>query len=210
MIIKSSLDSIKSNGSLLDLGCGCGIVSILIGKLLNYNLKIYASDISNTVEEIVKTNADMHNVDISVRQSNIFEEWQNIKFDYIVNDISGVSSIVSKFSPWFNNISCESGERGNLLVNKVIDQSSSFLTKQGKLFFPIISLSDKDSILSEAKKNFKNLKLLDSQDWPMPKEMLSHLEILNDLKSQGMISFKEKFGILIGTTEIYVAYNQSI
>ena len=169
MIIKSSLENIKSNGRLLDLGCGCGIVSILIGKLLKYDLEIYASDISDTVKEIVKTNADMHNVDISVRKSNIFEEWKNIEFDYIINDISGVSSIVSKFSPWFDNISCESGERGDLLVNKVIEQSSSFLTRQGKLFFPIISLSDKDSILSKAKKKFKNVVLLDSQDWPQRK-----------------------------------------
>jgi len=207
MIIESSLKNIDSSGKLLDLGCGCGIVGILIGKLLDKNLEIYASDISDTVEEIVKINANKYNINLTVKKSNIFEKWKDMKFDYIINDISGVSSLVSTFSPWFNNISCESGERGDILVNQVIEESSDYLSNKGKLFFPIISLSDKTSILSKAEKFFSNVVLLDSQDWPMPKEMNEHSQKLIDLKNSEIISFKEKFGILIGTTEIYVAYN---
>ena len=207
MIINVVLKNLNMSGKLLDLGCGCGIVGIIIGKCSSEALDLYASDISKSVEETVTKNANYHSLNIKVKKSNIFEEWGNIKFDYIINDISGVSSLIANSSPWFNNISCESGEGGDLLVNKVIEESQTYLTNKGKLFFPVISLSDKDSIISTAKKVFNNLIILDKQDWPMPNEMLKHLDLLRDLKGRGKVFFEEKFGILIGSTEIYMAYN---
>jgi len=207
MIVNASLKNINSNGKLLDLGCGCGIVGIILGKCIKHDVELYASDISDTVEEIVNRNAAEHKVNIKVKKSNIFEEWNNMKFDYIINDISGVSSLVANLSPWFKNISCESGDGGDLLVNQVIHKSKNYLSKNGKLFFPVISLSDKNSIVNQAKKNFTNVFLLDYQEWPVPKEMMEHAVLLRDLKKKGKIFFQEKFGILIGSTEVYVAYN---
>ena len=78
--------------------------------------------------------------------------------------------------------------------------------KNGKLIFPIVSLSKKKKILKIAKKYFKNVKLLESKDWPLPKSMYSKSNLLEKLKKQGLISFKRKFGLILYTSDVYIAY----
>ena len=204
-IIESSLKLINDGDKILDLGCGCGIVAIIIANLKSKNLSVCASDISNTVEEIVKLNAEKHNVKIEVRRSDIFNAWEGFKFNTIINDISGVAEEVARISPWFNNISCDTGKGGDNLINKVLMESPDFLNKNGKLIFPIISFSNEKEILKLAKHVYGNVRLLKKDFWPAPKELLENIHILNRLKDEGLVSFEEKFGSLIGYTAVYEA-----
>ncbi len=207
LIIKSALKIIKNEDmSILDLGCGCGVVAIIISKLTKANLNLFASDISDTVEGVVNENSLTHGISINVRKSDIFNAWSGHKFDLIINDISGVASEIAKISPWFKNISCEAGKDGDLLVNKVISDSAEYLNDNGKLIFPIISFSNKESILNMARSKFNNVELMMKQDWPAPNEMLKSEVLLKKLKKDGCIDYKFSFGKLIGYTEVYCAY----
>ena len=76
----------------------------------------------------------------------------------------------------------------------------------GKLIFPIVSLSKKDKILKIAKKYFKTIKLVETKDWPLPKSMYSKVALLEQLKKKKIINFKKKFGLILYTSDIYVAY----
>lgn len=206
-IIETAFESITTPSKVLDLGCGCGIVAILLSKYFPFSLDLYASDLSDTVQEIVSKNAEMHDIKITTKQSNVFENWKGHKFDVIINDISGVSESVAEITPWFKNISCESGKGGDVLVNKVIKESKNFLNDNGFLIFPIISFSDKKSILDQANKYFDCVELLKRDEWPVPPEMKNHISKLKDLKKNKMIDYEEKFGMLIGYTEVYRAKN---
>lgn len=204
-IINSSLDTIDDGDKILDLGCGCGIVAIVIAKLIDKSPSFYASDISKSVEEIVNLNAQNHNLDIEVRRSNIFEAWEGFKFNTIINDISGVAEEVAKISPWFKNISCDTGPGGDNLINKVLRQSPDYLLKNGKLIFPIISFSNEKEILKLANEIYGNVKLIKKDSWPAPKELLDNIDLLRHLKNEGLILFEEKFGSVIGYTAVYEA-----
>ena len=89
---------------------------------------------------------------------------------------------------------------------QILKQSKKYLKKNGKLIFPIVSLSNKRKILKIAKKYFKTVKLMDSKDWPLPKSMYSKSNLLDNLKKKGHISFKRKFGLILYTSDIYIAY----
>jgi len=177
-----------TTGKLLDLGCGCGIVG---RSLLKDGLDVYASDISP--EATIKVGYP--DEPIIVRTGSLFEPWELWKFDFIVDDVSGVSEEVE--NPWFEGVPCESGKDGADLVCKVIEQAPKYLTEHGKLFFPIVSLSNAKRVFHKAEQVFHKVELLSHTEFPLPKEM--YKQKINPEY------FKERFGIKIFWTDIYLA-----
>ncbi|RZJ30721.1 MAG: methyltransferase domain-containing protein [Flavobacterium sp.] len=66
--------------SFLELGCGCGIVSILAAKNGAF---VTATDISDVALEMLSRNASDNNISIEILHSDLFDKLQNRKFDYI-------------------------------------------------------------------------------------------------------------------------------
>ena len=183
-----------TGGKLLDLGCGSGV----IGSEFTDICEVYASDLDPDACECVADNPK-----IRVRCGNLFEPWKDKKFNFIIDDVSGVAEDIAKVSPWFKGVPCESGKDGADLVCKVLWQAPEYLEENGKLFFPIVSLSNVERILETAKCLY-DVTLLSHTEFPLPKEMNDHLGLLRELQKEG-IQFKEKFGMIIFFTDIYMA-----
>ena len=58
-----------------------------------------------------------------------------MQFDYIIDDVSGISEEIAKISPWFKNVPCTSGIDGTDLVVSVLKEAPKYLKKNGKIFF---------------------------------------------------------------------------
>ena len=207
LLAESAVKFIKKKSSILDLGCGTGFVGLTIHKYTRFINNYYFSDISLKAIKLCKKNAKKNNIKIVAKVGGIFKPWKNKKFDIIVESVSGIAKKVADISPWYkNNIPCNCGNDGTLLVSKVLKESKKHLNKNGKIFFPIVSFSDKARILKDAKKYFLRVKLIASKDWPLPKSMYSSFKLLNKLKKIGIINFKTKYGLILYTTDIYMAY----
>ncbi len=206
-LLKAIFKNKLISGDTLDLGSGIGILGLILLKKNLISGKLYASDISdNSILSLIQNSKDMF-LDVEARVGSLFDTWKDYKFNNIINDVSGISSRVAKFSPWFKNVACETGEDGTLLTVKILKEASKYLNRNGLIYFPIISLSNENKILNSANKNFKNLKLIEKNDWPLPKEMYSFLDELYQMKKDKLIDFEEKFGMVIISTSIYVAHN---
>lgn len=210
VLIKAIRGFIKQPGKLLDLGCGCGVVGIALHQLGLVKGSLYASDLSKEAVDCAETNAKQYNCPIVAKCGTLFEPWKEEKFDYIVDDVSGVSDEVAKISPWFDNVPCNSGKDGTALVGKVIQDSSQNLKQGGYLFFPIVSFSNVDKIIKMARQSFSHVARLIREEWPLPKEMYQHIAALRKLNEAGCIQITEKFGIVLCFTDVYVAYNYVI
>ena len=184
LLIESVKPHIKT-GKLLDLGCGSGIVG---RSLLKEGLDVYASDIDKDVCLHVGWDEP-----ILSRQGSLFEPWDMWKFDYIVDDVSGVAKDYA--FPWFEGVAT-AGEDGSDLVCKVIRQAPKYLTESGILFFPIVSLSNKQEIQRVALDTFENLTHIGHKDFILPKE-LQEKQIPKEY-------YKERFGIKLMYTDIYM------
>jgi cyclopropane fatty-acyl-phospholipid synthase-like methyltransferase len=206
VLIDAVVNNIKKSGKLLDLGCGSGVVGMVLYKMGKIDKKLFASDISKNAISQLENNCLSNSVPIDARVGSTFNPWDNMKFDYIVDDVSGISESIAEISPWFDNTSCATGADGTDLIVDVINKSKMHLNDDGKLFFPVLSLSNVNKIVGYAQKEFDNVVKLSRREWIMPKELTSHPEELKKLKNKNIIDYKEKFGMLIWYTDIYVAW----
>ena len=204
-IIKAVSNNISSPGKLLDLGCGSGVVGFALHRLGKAQNNLYASDLSNDAVLQIKENAEKLGRPIDARAGSILSPWDNESFDYIVDDISGIAEKVADISPWFRETSCRSGSDGTDLVIEAINNSPSHLKPGGKLFFPVLSLSNTKKIIETAESVFSKVERVGHKEWKLPDEMKQHMDTLVDLKSKGLISFEEKYGWLLWSTDVYVA-----
>ena len=205
-IIKAVSENISKPGSLLDLGCGSGIVGFALHRIGIASV-LCASDISLQAVNLVKKNAKENNIECEARDGAVFIPWAGEKFNYIVDDISGISQEIADISPWFKNTMCESGEDGADLVVEAIKQAPLYLLDGGKFFFPVLSLSNVDRIISSAASVFENVEKLSHKVWTLPDEMKPHMEKLKELNNKGFVKYEEKFGLILWYTDVYVAYN---
>ena len=189
------------NKKILDLGCGSGIISIILANHAKNNF-FYASDISNKAVICCKKNFIYFKINGEVKKGNMLNPWSNYKFDFIINDVSGISSIVAKKSKWFKNVPALTGVDGTRLTIAVIKNSIKYLNKNGCLYLPLISLSNEKKIIDIAKKYFKKLKIISKNFWFLPADLEKHKTQLNTLKKKKNINFEYKFGKYVCYTKV--------
>ena len=203
LLIKAVSSKVMSSSKVLELGCGTGIVGLALNAEGIIAQPIYASDLSEAATNCSKSNFSKYGCDAEVRKGSLFDPWAEYKFDVVVDDISGISEEVAKISPWFQGVPCQTGKNGTNLTIEIIEKASKYLTENGLLFFPVLSLSDSKSILQVARENFKNIERVAHKEWPLPDELKSHIDTLKILRDEGSIDLNEKFGMFICYTDVY-------
>ena len=199
-----SINHIKKNFKVLDLGCGSGILGILIKKKYQ-NIKLFSSDIDQNAVKFTKKNFKKNNIKGDVRESNLFGNWKKMKFDYIINDVSGISNKIAIKSPWFKKIvPCDTGLDGTKLSSEILEQSKKYLKKKGIIQIPLISLSNIPKTIALAKKNFKYVETKKTMNWFLPDDLTFLKKDLFLLKKKKHIFFQEKFGKMICYTSIMI------
>ena len=195
----------KKNIQIIDMGCGNGVIGIALLKLYKNITNAVFSDVSLESLKDCKKNLKLnkiHEENYELIISDVFKEIPLKKFDIIINDISGISQLVANISPWFKRVSCISGKNGTKLTLNFLKNYKKYLKKNGKVFFPVISLSNKKIIFNYLKKNRIKYKIISERIWPIPKPMMRHKALLRKLKLKKYINFKEQYGLMIANTKI--------
>ncbi|MGC8820714.1 MAG: class I SAM-dependent methyltransferase [Fervidobacterium sp.] len=72
-------------GKVLDIGCGYGVLGIVLKKE-NPSIELYMSDINRRAVEFAKINAKENNIEADIRNGNLYEPWEGYKFNHIISN----------------------------------------------------------------------------------------------------------------------------
>ena len=176
--------------TVLDLGCGVGPIAITAA--LNGAEKVYAVDIMEEACQATLANSELNGVAerVDVKQGDLFKPLKGLKFDIIVDDVSGMAEEVSRISPWYPKPIPTGGFDGSVPTVRMLRESPNYLNDGGYLLFPLISLACSEQILSAAREVYGNkVNQIASKMIPFCKELLMNMELLVQLKNNGIIHF---------------------
>ena len=96
-LLLDSIDTSKLSGNVLDLGCGIGVVGIILGTI-NKNINIDMIDINERAISLVRDNLTLNKVKANVFSSDVYSN-VNKKYDYIITNppIRAGKEVVRKF-----------------------------------------------------------------------------------------------------------------
>jgi len=192
--------------TVLDLGCGCGPIAITAA--LNGAKKVYAVDIMAKACQVTLKNLELNGVaeKVDVRQGDLFKPLKGLKFDIIVDDVSGMAEEVSRISPWYPKPIPVGGMDGTVPTVRMLRESPVYLNDGGYLLFPLISLARSEKILNTAREVYGDkVSHVASKMIPFCKELLKNKELLFRLKSNGVIHFIKKRSRYFWNLSIYRA-----
>jgi SAM-dependent methyltransferase len=192
--------------SVLDLGCGTGIVAVVLAKLLRAGGVTCASDLSPAAIALAQRNAKQNGVAVECRSGSLFEPWRGRLFDLIVDDVAGVAEPLDRLSGWYPpGVPSGAGPDGARWVLEVLDQAPAFLAAGGQLVFPVLTLSREQVVIERARSRFAVVERVEEQWYPLNEQLVEHLPLLEQLAIAGNIRIEKRGSRWCWATAIYVA-----
>ena len=117
-------------GSVLEIGCGSGIISIHLARKGN---QVTSVDINPKAVEAAKCNAKKNQVEIEILQSDMFSAIPNRKFDTIVCNPPYLPPSEDYNDPELK-LAVEGGKKGYEFTAKLLSEAKKFLNNPGSIF----------------------------------------------------------------------------
>ena len=192
--------------TVLDMGCGNG--PIAIAAALRGAKKVYAVDVMPEACEATRSNAERNGVRdrVEARAGDLFEPVDDMQFDVIVNDVSGIADDVARITPWYPDPIPTGGPDGTQPPVRMLRDSKSHLSDGGFMLFPISGLSNAEKIIATGIEIYgAKFQLIKSRMIPFCKELYDNIDLLSSLREEGIIDFVQKRSRFVWELTIYRA-----
>ena len=130
---------LPSAGSVLDLGCGIGVVGILVLKR-EPALTVVQSDVTEKAVRLTKQNAQKHHVQTRVVQGNCYEALQSETFDVILTNPPRAA--------------------GKEVIRRMIEEAPAHLTDGGSLQLVAMTNKGGETYAKIMKETFGNVETI--------------------------------------------------
>ncbi len=162
----------KSNIKVLDLCTGSGAIAISIFKQIEsliekneFNIEVWASDISKEAIKIAKKNAITNNAHINFIESNMFEKITKNSFDIIVSNPPYIETDtilqLSKEVQSEPHIALDGGNDGLDFYRIIAKEAAKYINNQGYLLVEIgYNQKEKVTKLFKENENYANIKCI--------------------------------------------------
>lgn len=174
---------IEPDDTVIDVGCGSGILSIIAAKL--GAKRVFAVDTSPDVVEVGTKNAATNGVDdkITFRRGDLFDPLEDVQADVIIGDVSGIPDELADDTGWFPTKG-GGGPRGSELPIRMLEQARRHLRPMGRLFLPTGTLQDETSILQRARALYGKMRTLTDRPIPLPSRIAASAVLAEMMESK--------------------------
>ena len=192
--------------SVLDLGCGTGIVAVVLAKSVPADAVVHASDLSPAAVALTQRNAERNRIAVHCRCGSLFDSWRGQRFDLIVHDVAGVAEPLDRLSGWYPpGVPSGAGPDGTRWLLEILDQAPDFLAPGGVLVFPVLTLSREQPVAERARSRFARIELVEEQWYPVNEQLLEHLPVVERMAAAGNIRVEKRGSRWCWATQIYAA-----
>ena len=94
---------------------------------------------------------------------------------------------INNISEWFKFAPNDSGKDGIKFTIGILSKLKDNKLKNTKLIFPVLGLSNRDKIIKFLNKFKIKYKILNKVEWPLPKNLAKHKNLLKKLKKEKKI-----------------------
>ena len=129
----------NESGSVLEIGCGSGIISIHLAKKGN---QVTSVDINPKAVNATKFNAKQNQVNIEVLEGNMFEKVKDRKFDFIVCNPPYLPP-TDKYDDPELALAVEGGSTGSEFTIEFLSKAGEYLKKNGNIYLIVSSRMEK-------------------------------------------------------------------
>lgn len=192
--------------TVLDLGCGSGVVAVVLARSAGAGTRVSASDLSPAATELTLRNASRNEVTVECRAGSLFEPWAGSRFDLIVDDVAGVAEPLDRLSGWYpDDVPSGAGPDGTRWILDIVDQAPNHLEPEGRFIFPVLTLAREDTVLERARARFRDVRLVEEQWYPLSDTLAAHLPEIERLAKAGHVRLEQHGSRLCWATMIYLA-----
>ena len=163
-LLAEKLD-VKKDERVLDMGTGCGLLSILSAKT---SKNVVAVDINPYAIRCAKKNAILNNVadNISFIQGNLFATFKEKEcFDLILFNAPYLPEKEQSSISWIER-SWAGGSNGRKVIDSFLLRVGSHLSRNGKIFLIQSTLSDINTTLLHLKEEHLTAKIIAEKNLP--------------------------------------------
>lgn len=175
---------ISGDETVIDMGCGSGVLSIVAAKLGAPDVH-GVDNVPDTVE-VARLNARRQGVEdrTTFYRGDLFQPLpEGLKADVIIGDVSGIPDPVARISGWFPS-GRGGGPRGSELPIRMLQEAPAWLKPGGRLLLPTGSLQDEPAILEVARSLYQRLNQLVERRFPLPSNLADSPELLQLMKER--------------------------
>lgn len=174
------IDEFFKNPTLLDVGCGSGIIGITLKKE-EPSIRVFASDISENALKVAKQNATALEADVKFLMGDMLEPFieNNIKADILVSNppyIKTTELLEKSVIDYEPNVALFGGEDGLYFYRKIFEKARMVLNQRFMMAFEM-GFDQKDDLVALAKHYFPDAKIEVLKDLNQKDRMLFIYEI---------------------------------
>ncbi len=195
--------AISSEDTVVDVGCGCGVLSFVAARLEAQ--RVYGCDISEAAVAAARANAERLGLKKTTefRAGDLLEPVADVRADVVIGDVSGIPVPIAEVTGWFPG-GRGGGPTGAELPVAMLEGVADILKPGGRLYLPTGTIQAEDSVLATARRVFGDrLEVVLERNFPLP-DLVLRSKAVGRLITEGVVNVSKRGSRLLWRLRVWL------